>query len=147
MKDVDSEKMEQDIVSALREAGSWRKDNVQREVRITRGENLLFSFKIEPIDEDTWSKCRRQNTRNKGKRTEELGNSRFLSQVIYEATIDEDKARLWRNKDVWKKFNATNGADVVNIVLKPGEKTKIVETISDISGYDDNDTLDDIIKN
>lgn len=147
MKDVDTEKLEQDIVSALMEAGSWRKDNVRREVRITRDDNLLFSFNIEPIDEDTWSKCRRQNTRNKGKRTEELDNSRFLSQVIYEATIDEDKARLWRNKDVWKKFNATNGADVVNFVLKPGEKTKIVEVISAISGYDDDDKLDDIVKN
>lgn len=147
MKDVDNEKIEQDIVSALLEAGSWRKDNVQRVVRIARGENLLFSFKIEPIDEDTWNKCRRQNTRNKGKRTEELDTSRFLSQVIYEATIDEDKARLWRNKDVWKKFNAVNGVDVVNFVLKPYEKTKIVETVSEISGYDDDDQLEDIIKN
>lgn len=147
MKDIDTEKLEQDIVSALMEAGSWRKDNIRREVRITRDDILLFSFNIEPIDEDTWRKCRRQNTRNKGKRTEELDDSRFLSQIIYEATTEEDKARLWKNKDVWKKFNVTNGADVVNLVLKPGEKTKIVEVISVISGYDDDDTLDDIIKN
>ena len=31
MKDIDTEKLEQDIVSALMEAGSWRKDNIQRE--------------------------------------------------------------------------------------------------------------------
>lgn len=145
MKDVEMEKVEQDIVSALLDAGSWRKDNIEREIRITRDEKVLFTFKIEPLDEDGWRKCRRQNTRNKGKRTEELDDSRFLSQVIYEATIEEDKQRLWRNKDAWKKINVTNGVDVVNFVLKPGEKTKIVEVISTISGYDDDDTLDNII--
>lgn len=145
MKETDNEQLEQSIVNALLEAGSWRKDDVRREIIIRRGEKNLFTFKVEPLDEDGWKKCRRQNTRNKGKRTEELDDSRFLSQVIYEATIAEDKERLWKNRDVWKDLNATNGIDVINFILKPGEKSKVVEVIAGISGYDDDDSLDEII--
>ena len=147
MKDVDMAKVENDIVSALLEAGSWRKDETRREIIIRRNERDVLTFNIEPVDEDTWRKCRRQNTRNKGKRTEELDDSRFLSQLIFAATVEEDKNRLWRNEAVQKKLNVQSAIDVVNYVLKPGEKTKIAEVIADISGYEDEDTLDEIIKN
>lgn len=148
MKDVNNENLEQDIVSALLEASAWRKDSTTREVVIKRGEKNLFSFKVEPIDEEIWRKCRRQNLRNRGKRTEELDDARFLSQVIFEATCDEDKGRLWKNRDVWKNLNATNGIDVINLILKPGEKSKVVEVIASISGYDDGEEdLETIIKN
>lgn len=144
---MDAEKFEQDIVSALLEAGSWRKDNVIREVQIVRDEQIKFSFKVESLTEDEWRKCRRQNTNNKGRRTEELDESRFLSQIIYEATVEEDKQRLWRNREVWKKLGVASGIDVVNQILKPAEKAKIVEVISNISGYDDEENLDEMIKN
>lgn len=147
MKDADLEKVEQDIVNALMEAGSWRKDETRREIIIRRNDRDVFTFNIEPVDEDTFRKCRRQNTRNKGKRTEELDDARFLSQLIFTATTEEDKNRLWRNAAIQKKLNVQTAIDVVNYVLKPGEKTKIAEVIADISGYEDEDTLDDIIKN
>ena len=147
MKEVDLEKAEQDIVNALLEAGSWRKDETRREIIIRRNDCDVFTFNIEPVDEDTFRKCRRQNTRNKGKRTEELDDARFLSQLIFTATVEEDKDRLWRNTAIQKKLNVQNAVDVVNYVLKPGEKTKIAEVIADISGYEDEDTLDDLIKN
>ena len=147
MKEVDLEKAEQDIVNALLEAGSWRKDETRREIIIRRNDRDVFTFNIEPVDEDTFRKCRRQNTRNKGKRTEELDDARFLSQLIFTATVEEDKDRLWRNTAIQKKLNVQNAVDVVNYVLKPGEKTKIAEVIADISGYEDEDTLDDLIKN
>lgn len=139
--------LEQDIVSALLEASAWRRDSTQREIVIRRGEKDLFTFKVEPLEEDTWQKCRRQNLKNRGKRTEELDEPRFLSQCIFEATCDEDKLRLWKNKEVLKKMNAVSGVDVVNQILKPAEKSKIVEVIASISGYGDDDSdLDDIIK-
>ena len=147
MKDADLEKVESDIVNALMEAGSWRKDETRREIIIRRNDRDVFTFNIEPVDEDTFRKCRRQNTRNKGKRTEELDDARFLSQLIFTATTEEDKNRLWRNSAIQKKLNVQTAIDVVNYVLKPGEKTKIAEVIADISGYEDEDTLDDIIKN
>ena len=139
------EDLENNIVDALLEAGSWRKDDIQRTVVIRRNEKELFKFRIEPIDEDTWMKCRRQNLRNKGRRNEELDDARFLAQVIYEATAPEDK-HLWKNDAVLKKLNVASGIDVVNYVLKPAEKSQIVEVISKISGYDDDETIDNILR-
>ena len=83
--------------------------------------------------------------KNKGKRTEELDNARYLAQAIYTATLEADKNRLWNNREVWNKLNVATGVDVVNQVLTPGEKAKIGEVLLDIGGYDDE--LDDLIKN
>lgn len=146
-KDEELAAMEGNIVDALMTAANFRfGDNVQRKITIKRNGKVIFQFTIEPIDEDIWQKCRRQNTRNKGSRNEELDNARFLSQAIYEATIPQDKERLWKNPDVWKKFGVARGVDVVNLVLSPGEKAKIGDVLSEISGYGDSD-LDDLIKN
>lgn len=146
--DIDFDKVEHNIVEALLEAAALRPDETNNypEVRIKRGDKNLFTFKIRSLNEDEWQKCRRQNLKNRGRMTEELNNARFMSQVIFEATIDEDKERLWKNKEAWKKFNATSGIDIVNAVLTPAEKTAIVETISRLGGFDD-ENLDDLIRN
>ena len=147
MNDEELEQVENGIVGALMEAASYRDGSDKRRlITIKRNDRVMFKFTIEPLDEDTWQKCRRQNIMNKGKASEELNNSRFLSQAIYEATIDEDKQRLWQNRDVWEKLNVARGADVVNLVLTPAEKTAIANALSEISGFDD-DGLDDLIKN
>ena len=65
--------------------------------------------------------------------------------VIYEATVESDKKRLWNNQELWQKWNVVSGFEVVNRALKPSEKSTVGEAIMDLSGYDDD--LDDIIKN
>ena len=140
------DKIEGNIVDALMEAAAFRTgEDKRRPINIKRDGKTLFRFTIEPLNEDDWSKCRRQNLRNKGKRSEELDNARYLAQAIYEATIDEDKTRLWKNPEVWRKLNVASGVDVVNLVLTPGEKAAIGDILLDIGGF--NDELDGIIKN
>lgn len=140
------EKIEGDIVNALMEAASFRSgEDKRRKVLIKRNDKILFEFTVEPLNEDDWSRCRRENLKNKNKPTEELNNARYLAQAIFMATIDEDKKRLWNNREVWLKLNVGSGVDVVNLVLTPGEKAKIGEVLLDIGGY--NDELDDLIKN
>lgn len=138
-KDIDLEKVELDITAALLEAASYRMNQETATVRIKdpSGEKLLFTFQVRGLDEDEWAKCRRQNLSNRGLRTEELNNARFLSQVIYEATIDEDKERVWKNKAVWQKLNVVSGVDLVNMLIPPGKKNSIVEAITKLSGYED----------
>ena len=140
-KELDLEKVESDITTALLEAASYRMNDETATVRIKRNEKLLFTFQVRGLDEDEWAKCRRQNLSNRGLRTEELNNSRFLSQLIYEATTDEDKERVWKNKAVWQKLNVVSGVDLINKLLLPGEKSSIVEAIAKLSGYDE-DTED-----
>ena len=145
--EINVEQFEQDIVSALLEASALRpiESKTYPEVIIKRGDKVLFTFKIHGLDDDEWAKCRRQNTRNRGKRTEELDDARFASQVVYEATVDEDKERLWKNKAAWKKFNVVNGVDLVSAVLTYAERTKISERVMGLAGFDDD--LEDLIKN
>lgn len=142
--EIDLEKMEQDITAALLEAASYRANQETATVRIKRNDKLLFTFEVRGLDEDEWAKCRRQNLSNRGLRTEELNNARFLSQVIYEATADADKERVWKNKAVWQKLNVASGVDLINAILLPGEKNSIVDAVIKLSGYEDD--TEDLIK-
>lgn len=137
--------IEGNIVDALLQAAAYRNvENHRQPVKIVRNKKVLFRFTIEALDEDTWRRCRAQNTRNKGKRNEETDEARFISQLIYEATIEEDKQRVWNNKAVWKQLNVLTGVDVVNAVLLPAEKIKLAEELEKLSGY--NEDLDEMIE-
>ena len=147
-KQNDALELEQDITSALLEAYEFRnaRNKETRRIKIVRNGKILFSFEIMALDGDQWQKCSRQNTRNRGKRTEELNNDRFMSQVIYEATVDEDKERVWKNKEIWAKMNVASGVDVIDKLLIPGERNTIVEAIQKLSGYDDSDVENVILE-
>ena len=148
LAELEEQQTELNIVDALLEAGAWRKDNIQREFVIPRNGHTSFTFKCIPISEDIFRKCRRRATIDRGKPTEELDDARFTSNILFEATIEEDKKRIWKNKAVWAKINAVTGSDVVLYTLKPAERQRIAETILKFSGYDNNDdSLEDLIKN
>lgn len=142
----DLEAFENNVVDALLQAAAYRTETVQREIHVVRNEVELFKFKIHPLTEDDLSKCRRQNTKNRGRRDEETNWSRYASQAIYEATDADDKKRLWQNPEVREKLNLASGVDVIQAVLTPAERAKIFETIESISGYD-NEDLDGLIQN
>ena len=143
--EMELENFETNVVDALLGAAAFCTEEKLRQVRIIRNEREIFSFKIHGLTEDEFARCRRQNTRNRGRRDEDVNGSRFTAQLIYEATVAEDKKLLWQNHEVWQKLNVASGVDVILKVLTPAEKTKIVETIEAISLLDDN--LDELIKN
>lgn len=146
LNDEELEEVETNIVDALLNAAAYRqKENHRQPVKIVRNKKVLFRFTLEAIDEDTWRRCRMQNTRTRGRRLEDTDEARFLSQLIYEATIDEDKQRIWNNKAVWRQLKVLTGVDVVNAVLLPAEKMRLVEEVEKLSGY--NDDLDEMIEN
>ena len=116
-KEVDLEKVESDITAALLEMASYRLIDETQPIVIKRQGKPVLEFTVRGLDEDEWAKCRRQNLVNRGLRTEEIKQARFNSQVIYEATIAEDKERIWKNKDVWAKLNVASGIDLINQLL------------------------------
>ncbi len=66
------------------------------------------------------------------------------------ATVDEDREKLWDNKQIWEAlrkrgFQIMNGLDVIEYSLKAGEKDRVLEVIDEISGYDSN--LEEVAKN
>lgn len=143
MKDTDQ--FEDNIVDALMGAAAYRTEEQLREITIVRGEQALFKFRIHGLTEDEFVRCRRQNTKNRGKRDEEINWVRYSAQVVYEATVADDKKLLWQNHEVRDRLGVSSAVDVVLKVLTPAERAKIVEAVESISGFDDD--LDGMIQN
>ena len=91
------------------------------------------------------------------KMPEDTDSSLYRAALIYEATLPEDRKKLWDNKDAWEALRnkgkqIVRGVDVIETCLKAGEKDKVIDVIDKLSGYDDNieevaDNLEDTIKN
>lgn len=111
----------------------------------------MLSFRIRPMGEDEYLKCKKDNTNYK--RNKQLGTrvaesvdaARYRAQLIYEATVEEDRDKIWDNRDAWKNLNVLNGTDLVEVVLKSGEKDEILAKLDEISGYQP--TMEDVAKN
>lgn len=148
---------EEDFIQGLIAAADYGIDESERQrIEIVRGGKLLFAFSIRPLRSEEYDKCRRKYTkyvRNKQlgmKMPEDTNRIKYQSALIYQATIEEDKEKLWDNRQVWtalnnKDFQIMNGLDVIEYTLKAGEKDKILEAIDKLSGYDDN--LEEVAKN
>lgn len=106
-----------------------------------------FAFRIRPLSEKEWDKCRERNT--KYQKNRRLGGMRlpestdaagYHSDLIYTATVDEDRAKLWDNKVFWNAVNAVTGRDLVDkLIPYAGKKQAIIERIEALSGYNEED--------
>lgn len=146
---------EEDFIQGLISAAEFVSEETQR-IEIVRNERLLFAFTIRPLSSEEYEKCRKKHTkyvRNKQlgmKMPEDTDRVKYQSAIIYQATTEEDRAKLWDNRKVWDTLNARkdrimNGLDVIECTLKAGEKDRILEAIDKLSGYDAN--LEEVAKN
>ncbi len=133
---------ENDILAGLLTAANFKEEESNiHPVEVARGGKVLFSIRIRPLSEEEYQTAKDKNTkyvRNKqlGIRFPEDTNSvRYRSNLIYLATIEEDREKVWNNKDAWKSLNVLNGIDLVDKVLLGGEKDAILEIVDKISGY------------
>lgn len=143
--EINEEQFEQDFVAGMLEAAKTRINPETPTIKIIRDEKVLFTFRVRALDEDEWQSCRRKSLMNRGKPTEEVNNARFINQVIYEATLEDDKEKTWKVKQLWKQFGVVTGSELVGKILSVGEKNKIFEVISNLSGYYDD--YEDMVKN
>jgi len=147
---------EGDLMSAILRAAEFKKDESEyRRIHIKRQGKDVLSFIIRPLTEEDLSKCRKKNTRVKQGRygidKEKLDGARYRSQLIYEATVPEEKTggeKLWdyKREVIWPKLNEASGVDAIDVILKAGEKDMVVEAIENISGFqnDDNEVIEDV---
>lgn len=123
---------------------------------VVRDGKKLFSFRVRGLDDSEFEKCRDQAT--KVAKDRRLGNlavprefnaAKFNSLVIYTATHPDDKKAIWDNKDLWAKADVVTGWQLVDKVLKRGEKEKCIELIEELSGYSDEDaeSTEETLKN
>lgn len=143
---------ENDILGGLLAAAGYKNDEDEIvPVEIVRNHVLFLRFRIRPLSEDEYHKCRQRYTkyvRNKQigvKVPEDTDTNMYRNALIYQATVEEDRAKLWDNKAAWKQLDVINGTELVGTVLKPGEKDAICDKIDEISGY--GPALEEVAKN
>ncbi len=146
---------EEDFIQGLIDAAGFATSERQR-IEIIRDGKLYFAFEIRPLGSEEYEKCRKKYTkyvRNKQlgmKMPEDTNRIKYQSAIIHNATVDEDREKLWDNKKVWKAledkgYQIMNGLDVIEYTLKAGEKDKVLEAIDKLSGYGSN--LEEVAKN
>ena len=143
---------ESELLRGPIEAGTEKDSEAAYErIQIRRNGKLKFEFRIRPISEDESLACHDHATkfaprkRGQPKREIETNMSKFRSWLIYTATVDEDRAKLWDNKQAQQAFNVLQGVDLIDCVLLSGEKDRIIDRINEISGY--SDEADETAKN
>jgi len=123
---------------------------------VIRDGKKLFSFRVRGLDDSEFEKCRDQATKvAKDRRLgnlavpREFNSAKFNSLVVYTATHPDDKKAIWDNKDLWAKADVVTGWQLVDKVLKRGEKEKCIELIESLSGYADEDaeSTEETLKN
>lgn len=144
---------EEEILKALTDQ-SHHEDMIER-IEVALGNKAKFSFRIRPVSEKEWDKCRERNTRYQKNRRlggmrlpESTDTTGYHSDLIYTATVQEDREKLWDNKRLWAAVNAVTGRDMVDkLIPYAGKKQAIIERIEAISGYDADDDYDGTVKN
>lgn len=139
---------EEDFIHGLIDSAAFISKETQR-IEIIREGRLFFAFRIRPLSAAEYEKCREKHTRylrNKQlgiKLPDKTNRIKYQSAIIYEATVEEDRKKLWDNRKVWDALNAVqdrimNGLDVIDCTLKAGEKDKVLEAIDRLSGFSEN---------
>lgn len=145
---------EYNLVEALLEAADYQSDIVNAEIR--RKGKLLFTVHIRPIGDKETRKARKKattmlpnpNGRKLPKIEGEFDPELFNSWLIYLATTEEDKKQIWGNKQVMDKYDILQPVEMIDILLRSGEKGHLVDLVAEISGMDEeSDTLEEYAKN
>ena len=152
---------EDDFIQGLIDATAYVNEE-KKAIEIARkdpktGESrVYFKFTIRPLSEKEYDRCKKKNTkyiRNKSlgiHMPENTDSVKYRDQLIYEATIPEDREKLWDNRKVWdalrnQGLQIMNGLDVIEYALKAGEKDAVIDEIDKLSAFEDN--LEEVIKN
>lgn len=138
--------VETDFIAGMLAAASYRNDELVQ-IDIVRNNRKYFSFRVHALGEEEANKCRKKYTkyvRNKQigiKFAEETDNAKFRSSLIYHATVEEDRTKLWDNQKVWDGLRkqgilVVTALDVIEATLLGGEKDRVIEEINKLSGFD-----------
>ncbi|MGH6915968.1 MAG: phage tail assembly chaperone, partial [Geminicoccales bacterium] len=132
---------EPDLLRGLLEAAGAADEETQP-VEIARNGRVLFAFRLRPLREREYEECQDQSTKYERNRQfggmrvpQDRNMARYRSLLIYRATVEADRTRLWDNKEAWERLKVLNGADLIERVLKAGEKEAVVAKIDELSGY------------
>ena len=138
---------EGDILQGLLELGNEQNEEKNyRKIQIKRDGKLKLEFRLRPISEEESQSCWRMATRyapqknGQPKVAIETNMVKYRSLLIYTATVDEDRVKIWENKTALNAFNIVQGVELVDKVLKAGEKERIIDVIDDMGGFNEDNS-------
>lgn len=149
-------KDEVDLLEGLLMAAGFREDEeMRKKVQIKRKGKVAFEFTIAPLSEADFMDARKKATtyrpnpaNPKLPRIEwEVNPGMYRSHVIHAATIPEDRAKTWDNKQLIQKLNVLQGVETIDKVLTAGEKNAVCDLIEEISQYEADLDLTEYAKN
>lgn len=143
---TDKKSAEYDLVTSLLKAAEFRNED-EKEVEIRRNGEYLFTVHLRALSDTESRACRKKattymkNPAGKGYPPieKEYNSSLFNSWLIYTATRDDDKEKIWGNKAIMDNYGLLQPVESIDVLLKVGEKLKLVEMITDISGMGDDE--------
>lgn len=74
----------------------------------------------------------------------DFDTAKFNNWIIYLATTEEDQQKIWGNPAIMKKYGLNQPVESVDVLLTLGEKHRLADLVTDISGMnDDEETMDE----
>ena len=148
---------EDDYIAGLLAAA----DNVDEEtttIEIIRNKKKYFAFRVHALTEEELSDIRKKYTRYAKNRRqgirvpEELDTPKYRASLIFNSTVKEDQEKLWNNTAIKKGLEAKgksiiNALDVIEAVLLPGEKERIMDILDEINGFNNEEIKENTAKN
>ena len=152
--------VEKDLLTTLlqiAEENTSSKDALPIEIK--RQGTVRFTFRVHPVSDDDVRAARKAattympNPSNKKlpKIEKERDEVLYRSVLIYNATVPEDREKIWNSQAVRERFNLVQGHESIDKILNVGEKMKVFEKILEFSGLGDEEeeetTAEDYAKN
>ncbi len=139
---------EYDLVQSLLEAAEFKTsdDNIT-DVNIKRNGKLLFTVSVHPISDPDTKFARKKatiympnpNNKKLPPIEKDFDDALFTSWIIYLATTDGDRERIWGNPSLMKAKGIDKPVESIDILLNLGEKRALFSKIYEISGMEEED--------
>lgn len=144
---TDRKAAEYDLAAALLKAAAYKTadDNIT-EVEIKRNGEFLFALHIHPVSDEDIAQANKKATKFRdnpqgkkyGKIQVGFDRATYRSWLIYLATTPEDQAKIWGNPAL-KSYGVMEPWQAIDVLLTSGDKLKLLNEVSKISGMDDDD--------
>ena len=150
---------EYDLVKSLLEAADYRNnENVITPVDIKRAGKFLFTVNIHPVGDQEVKAARKRatvmmpnpNNKKLPPIEKDFKSGLFNSLIIYAATTDEDKVKIWGNKAIMDTYSLVEPHESIDVLLTAGEKAWLSDLVVDISGMNEDEvevTKEEHVKN
>lgn len=144
----DRKTTEYNLVEALLSAAEYKTDDENiTEAEVKRAGKYLFTVRLHPLSEKDVRFARKKaaimmsnpNGKKLPQIEKEFDSAVFNSWLIYLATIEEDQQKVWGNPTIMQKLGLLQPVDSIDVLLTVGEKRKLADLVTEISGLDDDE--------